>query len=66
MVDNSDPMLTVEEIAGLLRVSRWVVYRLISNERLGAVRVGRVLRVRESAYLGYVAKNNTTTPQVTK
>jgi excisionase family DNA binding protein len=59
MVDTDDPMLTVDEIARLLRVSKWVVYRLISNKHLNAVKVGRVLRVRQSAYSGYVAKNNT-------
>ncbi len=39
-------LLTVAEIAGLLRVSTMTVYRLIRTGELPAVRVGRNYRVR--------------------
>lgn len=40
--------LTVQEVAGLLRVSPMTVYRLIKSADLPAVRVGRSFRVRDS------------------
>ncbi len=39
-------LLTVAEVAGLLRVSTMTVYRLIRTGELSAVRVGRNYRVR--------------------
>ncbi|MFN2555260.1 MAG: helix-turn-helix domain-containing protein [Nitriliruptorales bacterium] len=39
-------LLTVAEVAGLLRVSTMTVYRLIRTGELPAVRVGRNYRVR--------------------
>lgn len=42
-------LLTVAEVADLLRVSDMTVYRLIRTGELPAVRVGRNYRVRESA-----------------
>lgn len=38
---------TVAEIAGLLRVNKMTVYRLVNSGELRSVRVGRVIRVRE-------------------
>ncbi len=40
--------LTVQEVAGLMRVSPMTVYRLIKSGDLPAVRVGRSFRVRDS------------------
>jgi excisionase family DNA binding protein len=40
-------LLTVNEVADLLRVSRMTVYRLIKNGELPALRVGRSYRLRE-------------------
>jgi putative molybdopterin biosynthesis protein len=46
----SDPqfcvLLTVEEVARLLKVSRATVYGLVEREQLPAVRVGHSMRVR--------------------
>jgi excisionase family DNA binding protein len=53
-------LLTVAEVANLMRVSRMTVYRLIRRGQLKAVRVGRNYRVREddlSAYLESSAVN---------
>ncbi len=43
-----DELLTVAEVAGLLRVSTMTVYRLIRTGELPAVRVGRNYRVRRN------------------
>lgn len=43
-----DELLTVAEVAGMLRVSTMTVYRLIRTGELPAVRVGRNYRVRRS------------------
>jgi excisionase family DNA binding protein len=40
-------LLTVNEVADLLRVSRMTVYRLIKEGQLAAIRVGRSYRLRE-------------------
>lgn len=59
-----EPMLTVAEVATLLRVSKWTVYRLIEDSALRAIRVGRgkgSIRVFESAYVDYVAQCKTAT-----
>ena len=43
-----DPLLTVGEVAGTMRVSNMTVYRLIKSGALAAVRVGKNYRIRES------------------
>lgn len=48
-------LLTVREVADLMRVSNMTVYRLIRAEELHATRVGRSYRIWEGdvdAYLG--------------
>jgi excisionase family DNA binding protein len=40
-------LLTVNEVADLLRVSRMTVYRLIKEGQISALRVGRNYRLRE-------------------
>ncbi len=40
-------LLTVAEVATVMRVSRMTVYRLIRRGQLKAIRVGRNYRVRE-------------------
>jgi excisionase family DNA binding protein len=40
-------LLTVAEVATIMRVSRMTVYRLIRRGQLKAIRVGRNYRVRE-------------------
>jgi excisionase family DNA binding protein len=40
-------LLTVNEVADLLRVSRMTVYRLIKEGEIAALRVGRSYRLRE-------------------
>lgn len=46
--DFGDPLLTVGEVATLMRVSNMTVYRLIKSGQLSAVRVGKNYRIRRA------------------
>lgn len=46
--DFGDPLLTVGEVATLMRVSNMTVYRMIKSGQLGAIRVGKNYRIRRS------------------
>ncbi|QBI56865.1 helix-turn-helix domain-containing protein [Streptomonospora litoralis] len=43
------PLLTVTEVARMLRLSKMTVYRMIHDGRLPAIRIGRAYRVPEPA-----------------
>ncbi len=47
-VDRSfgEPLLTVAEVANIMRVSNMTVYRLIKSGQLSAIRVGKNYRIR--------------------
>jgi excisionase family DNA binding protein len=47
-------LLTVHEVAGIMRVSNMTVYRLIRAGDLKAARVGRGYRIRESEVDAYL------------
>jgi excisionase family DNA binding protein len=55
--ERNDPFLTPAEIARDLRVSKMTIYRLIQEQELTAVRVGRGYRVRTSAYHRFLEGN---------
>lgn len=42
----SEPLLTVGEVADMMRVSNMTVYRLIKSGQLSAIRVGKNYRIR--------------------
>jgi excisionase family DNA binding protein len=46
--DFGEPLLTVGEVAGVMRVSNMTVYRLIKSGQLAAIRVGKNYRIRRS------------------
>ena len=46
--DFGDPLLTVGEVAALMRVSNMTVYRMIKSGQLAAIRVGKNYRIRRS------------------
>lgn len=46
--------LTVAEVAGLMRVSKMTVYRLVHSGELTAVQIGRSFRVPEQAVHEYL------------
>lgn len=50
-----DDVLTVPEVAAILRVSRMAIYRLIDDRRLGHLRIGRSVRVPRRALAAYIA-----------
>lgn len=60
-MQTTDRLLTVHEVAGIMRVSNMTVYRLIRAGDLRAARVGRGYRIRESevdAYLDRAVSNS--------
>ena len=52
--DEISRLLTVAEVAVVMRVSRMTVYRLIRRGDLQAIRVGRNYRVREADLSSYL------------
>jgi excisionase family DNA binding protein len=50
-----DRLLTVMEVAELMRVSNMTVYRLIKSGNLAAIRVGKNYRIRESDVDNYLS-----------
>jgi excisionase family DNA binding protein len=44
--DFEEPLLTVGEVAEVMRVSNMTVYRLIKSGQLAAIRVGKNYRIR--------------------
>ena len=53
-MQTTDRLLTVHEVAGIMRVSNMTVYRLIRAGELRAARVGRGYRIRESELDAYL------------
>jgi excisionase family DNA binding protein len=53
---SEDRLLTVGEVASLMRVSNMTVYRLIKSGDLGAIRVGKNYRIRESDVNRYLSE----------
>jgi excisionase family DNA binding protein len=51
----SGALLTVAEVAGVLRVSAMTVYRLIRSGDLPALRIGKSYRIRQGALDQYLA-----------
>jgi excisionase family DNA binding protein len=50
-----DALLTVGEVAGVMRVSNMTVYRLIKAGHLAAIRVGKNYRIRHRDVEHYLA-----------
>lgn len=53
-------LLTVAEVASIMRVSRMTVYRLIRRGQLKAIRVGRNYRVTEEDLKAYLESSAVT------
>ena len=56
---NEVRLLTVNEVADLLRVSRMTVYRLINAGQLPSLRVGKSYRLREQDIHAYLTERFT-------
>lgn len=52
-------LLTVAEVAQIMRVSTMTVYRLIKAGELASVRVGKSYRIKEDDVDAYLAKGYT-------
>ena len=55
----SDKLFTVNEVASMLRISNMTVYRLVKNEEISAIRVGKNYRIRESEVDRYLSSGST-------
>ena len=58
----SEPLLTIDEAADVLRVSRATLYRLIRGGELAPVRVGQRLRFEPSEIRRYLDSSRAATP----
>ena len=56
-MDIPDRLLTVQEVAAIMRVSNMTVYRLIRGGELRAARVGRGYRIRERDVEAYLSRD---------
>ncbi len=57
-VPGGGSLLTVAEVAAVMRVSNMTVYRLIKTGELPAVRVGHSYRIREGEVERYLASRS--------
>ncbi|MCZ0974124.1 helix-turn-helix domain-containing protein [Streptomyces albulus] len=48
-------LLTVDQVADRLHVSRWTVYNLIRSRELASLTVGRCRRITEAAVDAYIS-----------
>ena len=55
-------LLTVPEVAELLRISRNLAYELVAQHQLPAVRFGRVIRVPRNALAEWVQQKSSQSP----
>lgn len=53
-----EPLLTVGEVASLMRVSNMTVYRLIKAGQLAAIRVGKNYRIRRTDVDRYLSERS--------
>jgi excisionase family DNA binding protein len=56
-------LMTVSEVASMMRVSNMTVYRLIKGGDLGAVRVGKNYRIRKNDVLAYLMRQSVHFPE---
>lgn len=62
MADDHKPLegvrlLTVAEVVAMLRMSKMTVYRRIHAGELAAIRMGKIIRVREDAVHAYLKRS---------
>ena len=57
-----EPLLTVGEVATLMRVSNMTVYRLIKGGQLSAIRVGKNYRIRRTDIDRYLTERSVNVP----
>jgi excisionase family DNA binding protein len=52
----SNKLLTVNEVANILRVSNMTVYRLVKSGQIPAIRVGKNYRIKENDVNDYLIR----------
>ncbi len=52
----SNKLLTVNEVANILRVSNMTVYRLVKSGQIPAIRVGKNYRIKENDVNDYLSR----------
>jgi len=57
-------VLTVSELAGLLRIGRNQAYQLVTERRIYSARIGRSIRVPKSAIVAYLEGPPTGNPEL--
>ena len=62
MENFGEPLLTVGEVATLMRVSNMTVYRLIKGGQLSAIRVGKNYRIRRTDIDRYLTERSVNVP----
>ena len=50
-------MLTMDDVARILRVSKYTVYRMIKKGKLRAIKIGRLVRIPEKEIQRLVGDN---------
>lgn len=53
-----DPLMTVTEVAAMLRVSKMTIYRLVHQGRIPCHLIGKSFRIPHSAAVAYLNRNN--------
>lgn len=53
-----ESLLTVSEVAKLLRVSSMTVYRMLKNGNMAALRVGKKYRIKKSEINKFIRNNS--------
>jgi excisionase family DNA binding protein len=47
---NRSELMTAEEVASYLRINKYTVYRMVSDKKLPAIRIGNQLRFKRNAF----------------
>lgn len=50
--------LTIAEVAAKMRVSKMTVYRLVEEKAIRSIRIGRTIRIPESAVDEYLSRDS--------
>ena len=56
--NDHDPLMTVTEVAAMLRVSKMTVYRLVHHGDIPCHLIGKSFRIPHSAAVTYLNSNN--------
>lgn len=55
MLEDQGELMTVQAAADRLAVSRWMIYRLIWDQKVKSVQIGRCRRIVRKSFDDYVA-----------